>query len=231
MTDALLIKVARIAKNHPELRPQLMPIIREAMEKKGHGPIDFRDPDMMFFNIDPRDNKSKFYEMKIVPVGREKDVTSAGRKVRVSGDPSTASFVLQRRWGRLTDRGAGRVDGYNEYHTDRRSAQSAMQGHSRKRLGKGYEDVSRTREYPIGLGSAGFGWGGQAACQVIPEMNELKDMMRVTLQAIHRAEKQLRPIAAQDSSMAQKLEAMLEGLEGGVEDITEYLDRQLSRCN
>lgn len=198
---------------------------KKATEKTAHGPVSMRDPDTMFFYIDPKNNNSKFYEMRIVPAGKE------SRAQKSAGDPSTAQWVLERRWGRLTDTGAtGRVDSYNEFWGDKRMAERSMMEHGRKRTGKGYEDVSRTQEYPIGLGSAGFGWGGQAACRVIPELGVLKEAMQKALAAVTAAQRQLRPIAQQDSSMAQKLSGMLEGVEGNLDAIVTYLDGQLAFC-
>lgn len=155
-------------------------------------------PDMMFESIDARDNKSKFYEMRVVRYGlhtqaqKEKDHT-AGRP----------AWTLERRWGRLTDSGkTGRVDSFNEHFADERGARAAMVGHARKRRSRGYTDVTDRGTYSIGLGGAGFGWGGQAVCRVIPELKELEGHISEALEL-------LAPIAREDSEVAAELRGML----------------------
>lgn len=40
-----------------------------ATPRTAHGPVDLKNPDAMYYEIDPSTNKSKFYEFKIVPIG------------------------------------------------------------------------------------------------------------------------------------------------------------------
>jgi hypothetical protein len=202
-----------------------------ATPRTAHGPVDLKNPDAMYYEIDPSTNKSKFYEFKIVPIGQESDRTASGNSVKVAGDPNTAAFVLMRRWGRLTDTGfSGRVDGYNEYWSSRNMAERSMYEQGRKRVSHGYTDVSGKREYPIGLGAAGFGWGGQAACRVIPELSQMKDAMKNALKTVSGADRWLAPVARQDSSMARKLQGLLAEVERSLSTVDTYLDEQMSYC-
>ena len=226
MTDPLLRKVAKLAYDNPDLRPKLMPIIREAQSTRVARPIELPTADVMLYMIDPRTNKSKFYEMEVVPAG---DETRAKKDKDFSG--GRPMYVLQKRWGRLKDSGQpGRVDSENDYFDNERDAIKAMRIWAGKKTSKGYQDVSRKREYPIGLGSAGFGWGGQAACQVIPELNFLDGAVEEALSALQYTDRKIAPIAEIDSSMAKKLKAMLTTAITDLRKVDQYLDEQLASC-
>lgn len=175
-------------------------------------PVAINDAEVMLYMIDPRKNTSKFYEMRVVPEGRE---SRAKKDKRYSGAPTT--HVLERRWGRLTDSGAtGRIDSINDHFESEAVARRMMSKIMGEKTRKGYEDVSRQREYPIGLGGAGFGWGGQAVCRVIPELQAL-------LSHVQDAKGELSGLARQENSVAMKVRSFLDPLEA-------YLIDQLAHC-
>lgn len=162
--------------------------------------------------IDPKNNNSKFYEMRVVPYGRESRAKKTKDHARGMG-----AFVLERRWGRLTDSGkTGRVDSINDIFGSEREARSLMRQISSQKTRKGYQDVSRSREYPLGLGSAGFGLGGQEACRVIPELQEL-------LGHVQEAQGVLRGLARRENAVATRVKEYLDPLEA-------YLRDQLQHC-
>jgi len=207
--------------NNPHLRPMWA-----ASEKKAHGPVTRNmNPDVMLFMIDRSNNNSKFYEMAVVPAGSE----GPAKKSKVW---TGRGWVLQRRWGRLADTPsrAGNPDSINDFFADETQARRMMADIKREKTGKGYEDVSRTREYPIGLGGAGFGWGGQAACAYIPELVELSRTLNVALASVTKAQGYTSTLAKQNSTMGEKLEGMLEGVEAGLNGVVAYLDGQLKHC-
>jgi len=218
-------QIIRLSHAKPELGSHLLPLLREAGEKTAHGPVAINRPDVMLFMIDAENNNSKFYEMSVVPAGQEtpakKDKVWTGR-----------GWVLQRRWGRLTDKGGvtGRVDSMNDYFHDDTQANRMMGQLKGEKTGKGYKDVSRTQEYPIGLGAAGFGWGGQAACAYIPELGQLHEEVESSLKNVARLQTYVNAIARQDSSMGRKLNTMLEPLIGQMRAVDQYLEMQLSEC-
>ena len=94
-------------------------------------------------------------------------------------------------------------------------ARREMESIKRKKMrgSSSYKDVTRQGEYPIGLGGAGFGWGGQSAAPAVPGLKELQE-------AVQRANALLDPIARADSAMAQKLRGWLVPMES-------YLENQL----
>jgi len=145
-------------------------------------------------------------------------------------------YVLAKRWGRLTDRGgiSGRFDGMDEFYDTEAAALRAMRETKAKKMqGSGsaaYKDVSNTAEYPIGLGAAGFGWGGQAACAYIPELAELHTAMEAHLKNVSRLRAYVVAIARQDSSMGAKLNKMLDPLISQMNEIDKYLETQLAEC-
>ena len=182
--------------------------------KTAQGPVSIRDAEVMLFMIDQRKNTSKFYEMRVVPAGRE---TRAKKVKDHGGSMSPDAYVLERRWGRLTDSGStGRVDSINDIFGSERQAIGMMQKIMMEKTRKGYNDVSRKREYPIGLGAAGFGWGGQEVCRVIPELQQL-------LGHVQEAQTLLSPLARVDNAVARKVKGYLDPLEM-------YLQEQLSHC-
>lgn len=188
-------------------------MLKQASVKTAHGPVALKNPAVMLYYIDPENNNSKFYEMGLV--GSQ-------------GQP----YTLQKRWGRLTDRGGvtGRVDSKDESFPDMASAMRAMWEHKRSKTSKGYQDVSSTREYPIGLGGAGFGWGGQVACQYIPELQALKKELEQQMSVLGDMRSTVDTLARKDSSMGRKLQAMVDTLAADLKQINGYLSQQLSEC-
>jgi len=179
-------------------------------------PLALKDAQVMLFAIDHAKNQSKFYEMDVVPQGQE----SRARKTKDQSFRG-GGWVLMRRWGRLADVTSGRApDSINDIFDSQDQAERAMFKIKAEKLrGKGsavYTDVTRQREYPIGLGPAGYGWGGQAVCQVIPELQTFKEHV-VKMNAL------LRPIARADNDTAKKLQSWLIPM-------GEYLESQLAHC-
>jgi predicted DNA-binding WGR domain protein len=238
---ALRSKLIRLAHARPELRAEILPLLtrqagceklpeggmRDNCEKKkeegkeadkkasqgksAHGAVALRDPDVMLYFIDQAANSSKFYEMKIVKMGM--------------------GFTLQKRWGRLTDSGAtGRVDSKDESFPDLRSAQAAMITHKMDKTRKGYKDASSTKSYPIGLGGAGFGWGGQAACAYIPELKQIRDVANAAMRELAELGGAVSGLARRESSMAAKLNPLYSDAVSSAAALTKYLDGQLASC-
>ena len=213
----LRTSLIKLAHRHPEHRTRILTAL-----KKAHGPVVLKRPEVMLYMIDKSRNNSKFYEMSVMPTNK------APRASKQKGD---GEYVVVKRWGRLTDSGAtGRVDSMNEHFWDEREARSHMEKHKRAKMSKGYEDVTRAQEYPIGLGGAGFGWGGQAVCSVQPDLKNLLSQMYRAQEDLNKGMKMIAPIAKTDSTMAKKLKGQLEHALRDVADITSYLSDQLRAC-
>lgn len=182
------IKVMVFRKMNPSARSQSLKWERRidqglrtaSQVKVAHRPILFREgltaskvksgEAFMTYKIDKGANNSKFYEGLILPM-------------------SDGQYVLKRRWGRLTDSGStGRVDSRDEFFSSLDSAKSSLRDHYMKRLAHGYVDTFGPKhidpatgaklkqgEYPIGLGGAGFGWGGQ---QMVNQVGTLKTLRK-----------------------------------------------------
>lgn len=206
-------KLIRMAHANPELREGILPLLARGTAKKAHGPVGLRDPDVMLYNIDKLDNKSKFYEMKVVP-------------------GQGGVFILQKRWGRLTDKGSGgRVESRDEIYADKRSADTEMLKFKAKKMREsGYTDVSRTKEYPIGLGAAGFGWGGQAACAYTPELRALRQSAQKAMQELAELGGAVVSLVRKDSDMAAKLNPLYQDAVVSSANLFKYLNDQLSKC-
>lgn len=212
-TQKALFALERAVQAHP-------------ITKLAHGPIAFRDPDVMLYQIDPEANASKFYEMKIVQKGGE----TPARKVK-DFSAGSATVVLQKRWGRLTDSpGTGRVDSQNEMYSNWSSAQRALEGTKQEKTRKGYKDVTLTKKYPIGLGSAGFGWGGQAACAFLPELRELQNRVADMQDVLAGFEGTVAGLQRKKSDIAQEALAYYQGLSRAVNEVQKFLQRELSEC-
>lgn len=125
---------------------------------------------MMMYFIDEESNHSKFYEMAIIQ------------------EPS-GFYTLKKRWGALTDQGAGRVDSKDEMGLSYSEAVRAMTAHGNSKLRKGYRDAFKNRplgQYPVGLSrSVGFGWGTQSITKCVPA---LRDLNFKILEALHDVE-------------------------------------------
>ena len=178
----------------------------------------------MLYMIDKGKNSSKFYEMAVVPANR------APRAKKDKGD-TNGQWVLSKHWGRLTDSGGtGRIDSMNEYFWDKPDAERAMDKTRSSKTRKGYQDISRDREYPIGLGGAGFGWGGQAVCSIKPELRQLAKAVNIAVEELNDGMSMVGPLAKTDSTMVKKLTGLLQHAIKDCGEIAAYLDSQLAEC-
>jgi predicted DNA-binding WGR domain protein len=180
--------------------------------------------------------QSKFYEMKVVPFGEQVDVVRPKVLREKDFRQSTQGFMLAKRWGRLTDTGsAGRVDGMNEYFDREADARAAMEDQKRSKMrGSGsaaYQDVSRSREYPIGLGGAGFGWGGQQACVYVPELRELRHAVTSMNATIAKAGPAMEGLARKNSDVGRRVTSLLGEVQSSMQNLQKYLDAQMSYCD
>ena len=210
--------------------------------RKAHGPVAIRQPEVMLYAIDAdasAKGQSKFYEMKVVPFGEQVDVVrptvQKQKDFRQTGS-SSQGFMLAKRWGRLTDTGsAGRVDGMNEYFDREADARAAMEDQKRSKMrGSGsaaYQDVSRSREYPIGLGGAGFGWGGQQACVYVPELRELRHAVTSMNATIAKAGPAMEGLARKNSDVGRRVTSLLGEVQSSMQNLQKYLDAQMSYCD
>lgn len=207
--------------------------------RKAHGPVAIRQPDVMLYAIDASASahgQSKFYEMKVVPFGTSVDVVrpTMQREKDFRGAPARG-FTLVKRWGRLTDSGSpGRVDAMDEYYDTEADARAAMQEtKSGKMRGSGsarYTDVSRAREYPIGLGGSGFGWGGQQACNFVPELRELRQAVTSMNATVANTAPSIQGLAQKNSDVGRRVSTMLGELQGTLGSLQAYLDEQMRHC-
>ena len=238
----LRMQLIKLAHSNPELRKEILPLLKQAgceklpeggmrenCEKKkeegakgdkaedkkaslktAHGPVALTNPDVMLYFIDKAANSSKFYEMKCTRQG--------------------AQWVLQRRWGRLTDSASsGRVDSNDTQFPSEALAKAAMMKIQMEKSGKGYK-LAPNQEYPIGLGAAGFGWGGQQACTYKPELRRLHDQSYVALSSLKELEHAVSELTRKQSSMASKLRTMFDKAVDGLEALEGYLATQLNAC-
>lgn len=195
--------------------------------KIAHKPVALRDPDVMLYMIDPENNHSKFYEMKIVTKSQE-------TPAKVNKDFSkgyNVAFVLMRRWGRLTDSvNTGRVDSENDTFLSVAEAERAMEELRKQKIRKGYQDVSRTKTYPIGLGGAGFGWGGQAACQYVPELKDLQHELQAMEERSGKFADILQNLRKQGSGLIDEILPVYTRLMADLNKLEGVLTGQLSEC-
>lgn len=199
-----------------------------SQSKLAHGAVALRNPQVMLYVIDPVDNKSKFYEMAVVPQGDESPAMKTTDFSRGAG-----GWVLMKRWGRLTDKGGvtGRVDSMNEIYADQAAAITMMAIHKDKKIrSSGYKDVSRTKTYPIGLGSAGFGWGGQAACVYVPELKQLAALVNKSKADLMGMASTLNVLERRNSGMAKQISVLYLDAMGSLGKLDTYLEGQLSAC-
>jgi len=237
------------------------PHMRSAALKTAHKPIMLREgltPDkvrsgeaFMVYNIDKGTNKSKFYEALISSTG--------------------SGYVLLLAWGRLTDSGqTGRIDRKSEMYSDLATAKRALMGHYRKRLAHGYVDAFgphhvdpatgrklKLGEYPVGLGAAGFGWGGQGMSACVPSLRNLRKYIADAMMEFRMPQDRFQILAdldmvnreigeIPDSTMAAKLrkymdaakkminaakdEADVAKCKKALKTIDNYLAKQLALC-
>ena len=202
-----------------------------ATEKTAHGPVAIREPEVMLYMIDAENNNSKFYEMDVTRKGSETPAKKTKDWTRGSVGPD-GGFVLQRRWGALTDSGsAGRVDSMNDIFATESAANHALLTLQHEKMNKGYKDVSRTQEYPIGLTrKPSFGWGEQAACRYVPELKSLSEHVSTAHANIRGLKPYVDALAARDSSMGRKLQGLVSPLMEQIEATERYLNEQLRAC-
>lgn len=212
MNNNLRSNLIRLAHANPHMRADILPLLaqgKQASAKQAHGPVALPDPDVMLYYIDKAANSSKFYEMKVVKSGM--------------------GYLLKKRWGRLTDSGAsGRVDSKDEPFADLRTAQMAMLAHKVEKTRKGYKEADG--QYPIGLGAAGFGWGGQAACAFVPELKQLASMVSKAKVDLGGMAPTLAALDRRNSGMAKQISGLYEGTLSAIDKLDTYLEKQLSAC-
>ena len=210
-----------------------------ATVRKAHGPVAIRQPEVMLYAIDASASahgQSKFYEMKVVPFGTVVDVVRPTvQKQKDFRGRGAGGFTLAKRWGRLTDSGsAGRIDAMDEYYDNEADARAAMQDTKLSKMrGSGsasYTDVSRTREYPIGLGGSGFGWGGQQACNYIPELREIRQAVTMMNTTIANTTPSMEGLARKNSDVGRRVATTLNEMKSTLGTLQAYLDDQMRHC-
>ena len=122
----------------------------------------------------------------------------------------------------------------DEFYDTEQDARAAMQDtKSGKMRGSGsarYTDVSRSREYPIGLGGSGFGWGGQQACNYIPELGSLRQAVTTMNTTIAATGPSMEGLARKNSDVGRRVSALLGELQGNLRALQSYLDDQMRHC-
>lgn len=212
----------------PDVPPEVKGLLKAASTKVAHGAVALRNPEVMLYVIDPADNKSKFYEMDVVPQGQESPALKSKDFSRGAG-----GWVLMKRWGRLTDKGGvtGRVDSINETYDTEQAAKMAMMVWKQQKIrSSGYTDVSSKKTYPIGLGGAGFGWGGQAACAYVPELKVLSGLVTKSKMDLMGMSSTLTALERRNSGMAKQISALYADAMGSLGKLDTYLEGQLSAC-
>jgi hypothetical protein len=211
-----------------------------ATVRKAHGPVAIRQPEVMLYAIDASASahgQSKFYEMKVVPFGTVVDVVRPTvQKQKDFRGRGAGGFTLAKRWGRLTDSGsAGRIDAMDEYYDTEADARAAMQDTKLSKMrGSGsasYTNVSRTREYPIGLGGSGFGWGGQQACNYIPELREIRQAVTMMNTTIANTTPSMEGLARKNSDVGRRVATTLNEMKDTLSTLQSYLDDQMRHCS
>lgn len=228
-------------QNKPESYYGLPPKGVQASDRKAHGPVALVKPDVMLYAIDASASahgQSKFYEMVVAPYGTKVDARQPtvhkSKDFRSFG--MSGGFFVAKRWGRLTDRGglSGRFDAMDEYYDTEADARAAMADTKRSKMsGSGsarYQDVSRSREYPIGLGGSGFGWGGQAACVYIPELQSLLAATNQMMEEVTKTRPEIVALARKDSDVGRRVSDLTAEIGGKLGELQAYLSGQLQHC-
>ncbi len=210
-----LIKLASSLPQGDETRKAILSGLKLAnLTKTAHRPIlpgvtlqAYRDGmARMMYHIDAGKNHSKFYEILIEPYEQ-------------------GGFILKRRWGALTDSGAGRVDAKDHENLTEPEAKVMMKLLEKEKMGKGYVNAFATQpvgQYPVGLSrGTSFGWGTQEVTTAIPMLRGLLKDVDAAVKAgeVGDADKLTAALAqgARDlaglsnSSMARELEKRLKG--------------------
>jgi len=212
LTNPEKLAVMRRVAHQPIMKSQGL---NKAKIRSGEG--------FMVYYIDPKSNKSKFYEGLIVP--------------------AEGGFQVVRRWGALTDSGrTGRIDGgrWDEdprfFFSDQGSAKRELAKHFAKRISRGYINAFGSKhinpmdgkklpmgQYPVGLTrEVGFGWGSQSVTKCIPGLRELQEQLATAqeeiagkgrsdtvVSALETAVSLIRTIAHEDNTMAGKILKLL----------------------
>lgn len=210
-----LIKLASGLPKEDSTRKAILAGLKTAsVPKKAHRPTlsgitlaAYREGNakMMYF-IDAVKNHSKFYEILI-----EED--------------ANGGFVLRRRWGALTDNGAGRVDAKDADGLTEGQAKAMMAGLVREKMSKGYQDAFKTQpvgQYPVGLSrTTGFGWGTQEITKSVPVLRELLENLEYAIRETEEGSVEGLTVALAEvsremsvlgkSSMAREIETRLKG--------------------
>jgi len=177
--------------------------------RTAHGPIGFTRPDVMLFKIDKEKNNSKFYEMQLMRRGE--------------------GWVVHCKWGRLTDKPGGRVDEMIRPFASESLARAGMGKIKSEKMSTGYKEAPN-QEYPIGLGGAGFGWGGQKACTYVPELRKLLLSAKASFSQLEELRHAVEDLERKSSAIAPKLSKMYSDSLEGLNALCEYLDGQLGHC-
>jgi hypothetical protein len=90
------------------------------------------------------------------------------------------------------------------------------------------ELLKLAHEYPIGLGSAGFGWGGQAAVSYLKELKDLQGISNTIKGHLSEFRPVLTRLKARESSMADKLEDLVLQIDVANDMLARYLVAQLA---
>lgn len=234
-------KLIRLAHANPDLRPHLLPLVKQAGTKVAHKPYMWnrgltkeavRDgrAAMLYF-IDLGKNHSKCYEMVIT-------------------EHSDGSASLTRKWGALTDsENTGKLPEKTQEFRDMGQARRAFQKLYKAKTRKGYVDAFGPKhktpegkklpmgQYPVGLKrDVGFGWGTQSVAYCVPALRDMLDRVqtarnlvdqgdstRAIGNALAQAELYVRAIADADSSMGNKIKGMLKDILHRMHGMGNYL--------
>jgi hypothetical protein len=269
-TDAVRL----VSASHPTLKWASLtnPERHRLMQKLAHKPILFGQglnkslirerKAFMLYRVNPSSNNSKFYEGMIQDedggfrvIRRWGALTDSGKTGRIDG----AKFDSDGRF----------------WFPTLRQAQKNLMSHYAKRLSHGYIDAFGREhvtpegkklpmgQYPVGLArQTGFGWGTQSVTKCIPGLRQIQEALEDARSEIQQtgqskeikdhldgAVRLISTVAHEDSTMAQKLKALLsrpyrrvsgsprflpdpEGKALGKElfSILNYVKKQLSHC-
>ncbi len=215
MSDQVLrSKLVRLAHARPEFRSHLLPLLKlgDSSKKTAAGKpyltgltkkVVQDNKGFMVYNIDKKENHSKFYEVLIEEAG--------------------GGWKLTRMWGALTDSGAtGRMRTKIEIHRELRDAQRSMSGHYKKRISHGYTSAFSSKhvspisgkklpqgQYPIGLTrDAPFDWGNQSVTRCIPALKALVEQIEAAKTALEADSEAYFPPDEVADHLADALEAI-----------------------
>ena len=124
----------------------------------------YRDGEaFMAYMIDAARNKSKFYEMAVVP-------------------DNYGAYTLKKLWGALGPTGH---KAKKEVGLEYDEALRLLKRHGRGKLRKGYQDAFKSRplgQYPVGLDrNVGFGWSTQGIVQCVPALRNMVGLINMAM--------------------------------------------------